>query len=97
MSNRTSRTVATVEETTMTMDRRMADLICGRSGSSRRRQRSRTTLTYALLLIVCTELTVSYCCYVFPKGIPRNGQQMIILFISYSRRRQWHQDVARQS
>lgn len=67
MNNRASRTAATMT-TAMTTGHRMTDLICGKSG--RRWQRSHTTLTYALLLIVCATLTESHCCYVFPKGIP---------------------------
>lgn len=77
MINYASRTATTTaEEMAMTMRRRMVDSISGRSGgNSRRRQQSRTILTYALFLILCTELTVSHCCYVFPKGIPGINKQ----------------------
>jgi len=55
-TNRTSRTAT------------MADPICRDAG--RRRRRSRTTITYAaMLLIAYATLTISHCCYVFPKGI----------------------------
>ncbi|XP_029165671.1 agrin-like isoform X4 [Nylanderia fulva] len=53
---------------TATAGRRMADLICGgRKG----RHSSPATITHALLplLIVCATLTISHCCYVFPKEI----------------------------
>lgn len=69
MSNRVSQTTA-MEETATATSHSMADLIRGKIGVGRRRQRSRATLTYALLLMVCATLTVSHCCYVFPKGIP---------------------------
>lgn len=72
---------------TATAGCRMADLICrGKGGGSRRH--SRTTITHALLLllIVCATLTISHCCYVFPKGIP-HSRRITNLFIFHSHRR----------
>lgn len=52
-------------DTCPTRRARYVDLL---SRMGRLRKQSRTTITYALLLIIYGTLTVCHCCYVFPKG-----------------------------